>query len=183
MEHPDEPRPAATPPDAEYAMSLDEVAERYARAGHPRTLRTLQRYCASGHLDCQKVETMWGDKYMVTSRSIDRHIAQIEEMAPTIGRDLSRPAAAADVVNPSDEHSEPPVPTGSDTPRPDATESRYVAALESENQFLRNQISVKDDQIQDLTQRAHETNSLIAGLQRMLTPLLGKGERDEQREL
>src|SRR5438552_1796047 len=36
------------------------------------------------------------------------------------------------------------------------------------------QIGVKDDQIKDLTERARETNHLIAGLQKMLTPLLGR---------
>jgi hypothetical protein len=50
----------------------------------------------------------------------------------------------------------------------------YVERLESENDFLRKQIAVKDDQIKDLTERARETNHLIAGLQKMLTPLLGR---------
>jgi hypothetical protein len=53
-------------------------------------------------------------------------------------------------------------------------ESRYVERLEGENEFLRSQVSVKDVQIKDLTERARETNHLIAGLQRMLTPLLGR---------
>jgi hypothetical protein len=52
--------------------------------------------------------------------------------------------------------------------------SRYVARLEGENEFLRGQVSTKDDQIKDLTERARETNHLIAGLQKMLTPLLGR---------
>ena len=52
--------------------------------------------------------------------------------------------------------------------------SRYVARLEGENGFLREQITVKDVQIKDLTERARETNHLIAGLQKMLTPLLGR---------
>jgi hypothetical protein len=38
----------------------------------------------------------------------------------------------------------------------------------------RQQIGVKDEQIKDLTERARETNHLIAGLQKMLTPLLGR---------
>jgi hypothetical protein len=50
--------------------------------------------------------------------------------------------------------------------------SRYVTRLEGENEFLRGQIGTKDDQIKDLTERARETNHLIAGLQKMLTPLL-----------
>jgi hypothetical protein len=50
-----------------------------------------------------------------------------------------------------------------------------VQLLKSENAFLRGQVAVKDEQIKDLTERARETNHLIGGLQRMLTPLLGRG--------
>ena len=39
---------------------------------------------------------------------------------------------------------------------------------------MRQQIGVKDEQIKDLTERAREANHLIAGLQKMLTPLLGR---------
>jgi hypothetical protein len=41
---------------------------------------------------------------------------------------------------------------------------------------LRGQISVKDNTIAALLERDRETNHLIAGLQRMLTPLLGRSE-------
>ena len=58
--------------------------------------------------------------------------------------------------------------------------SRYVARLERENGFLRGQITVKDEQIKDLTERARETNHLIAGLQKMLTPLLGRPRGDDR---
>ncbi len=63
-------------------------------------------------------------------------------------------------------------PTNPDQSRPVATE--YIGRIESENDFLRQQIGVKDEQIKDLTERARETNHLIAGLQKMLTPLLGR---------
>ena len=52
-------------------------------------------------------------------------------------------------------------------------ESRYVGALERENEFLRGQVLVKDTQIKEMTERARETNVLIGGLQKMLSPLLG----------
>jgi hypothetical protein len=65
----DQPRLAATGNDTDYTLSLDDVAARYAAAGHARTLRTLQRYCASGHLDSQKIATATGDKYLVTPQS------------------------------------------------------------------------------------------------------------------
>ena len=63
----------------------------------------------------------------------------------------------------------------------DATMSRYVARLEGENEFLRGQITVKDGQIKEMTERARETNVLIAGLQKMLTPLLGRPASSDDR--
>ena len=90
-------RQDATDNDTDFSLSLEEVAERYERAGHPRTLRSLQRYCASGHLDARKIATTMGDKYLVTPQSVARHIAQIEEFsqldAVATGRDMSRPVA------------------------------------------------------------------------------------------
>jgi len=78
-------RPDATGPDYEYSLSIEAVADRYAAAGFPRTIRTLQRYCASGHIDAQKVATALGDKYFVAPYSVTRHLAQIAEMAQLTG--------------------------------------------------------------------------------------------------
>ena len=44
-------RPVATSPDSDFTLTIDEALERYARAGLPRTPRSVQRYCAKGHLD------------------------------------------------------------------------------------------------------------------------------------
>jgi hypothetical protein len=74
-------RPDATGPDYEYSLPIEAVADRYEAAGFPRTIRTLQRYCASKHLDSQKVATALGDKYFVAPYSVTRHLAQIAEMA------------------------------------------------------------------------------------------------------
>ena len=69
----------------------------------------------------------------------------------------------------------PPVAaaTSPDLSRQVATDDRYVARLEGEVDFLRGQISTKDLQIKELTERSRETNVLIGGLQRLLAPLLG----------
>lgn len=181
----DTPRPVATNDDSEFSLTIQEVAARYEQAGYPRTIRTLQRYCKSGHLDALKKPTLLGDMYLVTPHSVDRHIAQIGQMESATlvatGRDEPRSAATsvADQHKAIGEHEEDA--TSDDTSRPVATnapdESRYVVRLESENEFLRGQVAVKDTQIKDLTERARETNHLIAGLQKMLSPLLGSGER------
>jgi hypothetical protein len=166
---PDQPRPVATRPDSDFSLSIDEALERYDHAGHPRTPRSVQRYCAKGHLQCRLVETGFGEKYLIAPDSVDKHIAYIEEVTPATGRATSRPVATSRTI----EHNENQPPQ---EPRQDATSpnlSRYAARVEGENEFLRQQISVKDEQIKDLTERARETNHLIAGLQKMLTPLLG----------
>jgi hypothetical protein len=173
-------RPVATSPDSDFTLTIDEALEQYARAGLPRTPRSLQRYCAKGHLDCRRMETPFGEKYMISPTSVAKHIAYIEEVRPVAtGRDEPRHAATG--VAPEESHDErPKEPTTTpDTSR--QVETAYVEQLQKrldekdgEIVFLRSEVAVKNDQIKDLTERARETNHLIAGLQKMLTPLLGR---------
>src|SRR5437868_4328330 len=171
----DQSRLVATSPNSEYSLSIDEAAARYEHAGHPRTDRSIQRYCAKGHLDCRRIETQFGEKYLITETSVAKHIAYIEEVRPVAtSRDVPRQVATTDMQTESRFEERQGATTEPDLSRPVATQ--YVARLESENEFLRGQIGVKDDQIKDLTERARETNHLIAGLQKMLTPLLGRSQ-------
>src|SRR5450631_801780 len=90
----DQSRPVATTPDSDFILSIDDALERYARAGLPRTPRSIQRYCAKGHLDCRRIETSFGERYLISPASVDKHIAYIEEVRPVaIGRDESRQVA------------------------------------------------------------------------------------------
>jgi hypothetical protein len=176
---PEQPRPAAPTDEHGFLLSVEEAADRYAASGHPRTIRAIQKYCGRGDLECQKVETTYGERYLITPASIDRHIAMIVERSHATGREQPRPAANVRVPEVLERSDEQPVTPGREQPRTDA----YVQRLESENEFLRGQIGVKDDQIKDLTERARETNHLIAGLQKMLTPLLGRAENTSGGEM
>ena len=172
----DQSRPVATAPDSEFTLTIEEAALRYEHAGHPRTDRSVQRYCAKGHLDCRRIETPFGDKYLITPASVAKHIAYIEEVRPsTTGRDVPRPVATDVAAEVKPDELRQQTSTSPDLSRHVAT--AYVDRVESENIFLRQQIGVKDEQIKDLTERARETNHLIAGLQRMLSPLLGTPEQ------
>jgi hypothetical protein len=178
----DTSRPVATSDDGEFTLTIEEALERYARAGLPRTPRSIQRYCAKGHLDCRRVETSFGEKYLISPASIDKHIAYIEEVRPVAtGRDVPRQVATSNEDDAARTPTAERFPASADVPRQVATPSEYVEQLEKrlfekdgEIVFLRSEISVKNDQIKDLTERARETNHLIAGLQKMLTPLLGR---------
>jgi hypothetical protein len=176
-------RLVATSDDSDFTLTIDEALERYARAGLPRTPRSIQRYCAKGHLQCRLIETEFGEKYLIAPASVDKHIAYIEEvrLAATssdlsrhaaTSRDTSRPVATAVAPGESPDEPRQEAPTGNDKSRPVAT--AYVERLESENEFLRGQIGVKDKTIEALLERDRETNHLVAGLQKMLAPLLGR---------
>ncbi len=183
----EQPRPAANTDEHTFLLSVEEAADRYAAAGHPRTIRAIQKYCGRGDLECQKVETTYGERYLITPASVDRHIAMIIERSQASIRERTRTdAPVREQPRPTTPiRIEEPFPTapaehsahGSEQPRPAAnTDDRYVKLLENENEFLRGQVTTKDAQIKELTERSRETNILIGGLQKMLSPLLGRGE-------
>jgi hypothetical protein len=181
-----------------YTLSLEETALRFAEAGLPRNIRSLQRYCAAGRLDCIKEETVSGLAYFVDPDSVERAITQLAQLHGitdevrhgTTVHDMSHHVVAEDQTRMVD-----------DTPRPSAANrdndapenqerqspsqpdvSELVALIKEENRFLRDQIGVKDTQIAALLERDKETNFLIRGLQTMLSPLLGSGERRDPTE-
>jgi hypothetical protein len=50
-------RPVETQRDmTRYSLTAELASLRFARAGVPRSPRTVMRYCSSGHLDCVKVD-------------------------------------------------------------------------------------------------------------------------------
>ena len=198
-------RQGATAPDSEYTLTIDEALERYDRAGRPRTARSVQRYCAKGHLDCRRIETPFGEKYMISPDSVSKHIAYIEEVNPAAtGHDMSRRVGADAGLETGDDaprqhaptspdmsrqdavpvaaenegdHQRQPTTTSGDAPRQGATTpdlaERYIGRLEGEVAFLREELTTKNAQIRELTERSRETNVLIGGLQRLLAPMLG----------
>jgi hypothetical protein len=170
-------------PDHQYTLPIEQVAELYAKAGHPRTPRAIQKYCALSKLDCHKVETETGEKYLVASYSVDRHIAYIKEVRTVAnGRDQTRPDANVRTMenNGSEGTSGREQSQTGEAVRP--SEDRYVNLLEKENEFLRSQVSVKDTQIEALLERDKETNTLMHRLQAILAPLLVAPKHKEPME-
>lgn len=170
MIHP--PRPAAPTDEHGYLLSVEEAADRYAAAGHPRTIRAIQKYCRRGDLESQKVETTYGERYLITPASIDRHIAMIMERSQAAGIERPRSDAAVRSGDSSKKSALELAEAVREQPRSDASDfqDRYVAHLEKENQFLREQNTV-------LLERVKETNILTGRLQEMLTPLLPAPDR------
>jgi hypothetical protein len=135
-----EARPGAPVPEQEFTLTVDEVAELYAQAGLARPIRRIQKYCARGDLDCRKVETLSGEKYLITPISVERHIALIAQTQGASGRDQTRPGTPPGAEEQRHEtDAEEPAPSGAPT-RPDAPsvseisifEHPYVKRLERE---------------------------------------------------
>jgi hypothetical protein len=164
----------------QYTLSIDQAAERYAQAGLPRTPRAIQKYCALGKLDCHKIETETGEKYLVAPYSVERHIAYINEVrTDATNRDQSRTDANVRAGENNEIPSSEQARTAANSPDQSRTDAnvrdhneRYMQRLENENQFLRTQVEKKDEQISALLERDKETNTLIHRLQAMLAPLL-----------
>jgi hypothetical protein len=180
-------RPVATTLDTDYSLTIEQVADRYAKAGHPRTIRSLQRYCAKGHLNAQKKETaLGGEIYLITPQSVARHIAQIEELnagdTVAIGHDASRPVATDGAAAPSAPIPSAAAATLDDTSRLVARVERELEQARDERDFLREQIDRKDKTIEALIERDRETNFLIRGLQDLI-PRLGMGRSEPPQTL
>jgi hypothetical protein len=135
---PDAPaRPAAPLEESAYTVSIEAAADRYAEAAFPRPIRRLQKYCARGDLECRKVETASGEKYLITPESIERHIAYIKE---TAGRAQARPGASGRTTETSQETDLKGDASEHAPTRPDASHSMdlnifehpYVKRLEKE---------------------------------------------------
>ena len=174
----EQPRPDANADERAYTLTIDEALLRYEAAGHGRTARALQKYCARGDLDCIKEDTEYGQRYRITPASVARHLEQIEQVSQAKGRDQSRTDASVRPPEAEQQHEKKDEPTVREQPRPDANDARFVVQLESENAFLRDQIARKDhqieardNQIEAMIERDRETNILIKGLQERIPQL------------
>ena len=198
---PDKSRPTAT----EYPLTLDDVSHLFDEAGLPRNVRTLQRYCAAGRLDCIKEETATGLAYFVDPVSVERAIKQLAQLHG-LTDEVRHGATSEEMPHHVAQVTEPL--TTPDTPRPSAADrdnvieiilgatecarARQVGlgrsarkgerALREQKDFYRNQVEVKDTQIAALLERDKETNYLVRGLQTMLAPLLGRGGNADHRQ-
>ena len=179
----EQPRPAANGDEQAYTLTVEEAAALYETAGHARTMRAIQKYCARGDLDSIREQTTYGERFRITPTSVHRHIEQIEQLSQAHIRERPRPDAAVRIEDAEGESEKNDSASVREQPRPDATTDRYVIQLESENSFLREQINRKDHQIEQrdtqiesMIERDRETNILIEQLQRRI-PMLPQPER------
>lgn len=109
-----------------------------------------------------------------------RNLAVPHETPPDIARPPeTRPDAEAQKGSAATPISAQPDATIGST-APHASTERYITRLETEVDFLRSEINTKNAQLAEMSERNRETNILVQGLQRMLSPLLGSGKRQDE---
>jgi hypothetical protein len=133
--------------------------------GIPRIRRTVQRYCSNGTLDAHRFTIPYGEKYLITPESLERHIQYILEarsatadhgqprldeapVAPEksndVGAQVGDPVQESTMVS----HGQPwPAMASAEPVAPAVTPIEIVEMLKGENKFLKDQIAVKDAQL------------------------------------
>lgn len=160
----DQPRPAPASRDSEFSLSIDDVIALYADADLPRDRRTIQRYCAAGKLDCRKVEIPYGDQYVITPASVERHIAYIKEVRQAqVSRGEPRLVATGRTEKSTASAEPRQLATGPGEPRltvVDIFEHPYVKRLEGEvdrlNDKYEQQVRRTEEVLQDANKRLVE---------------------------
>lgn len=173
-----------------HTMSLKEVEAQLLIAGVPRSHRHIVRLCKSGAFEAAKRPGGSGDEWYIAAQSVPKVIGDLRAIEEARERHSQTQHTASDHVAP-----EKPNNDNADTARQSAPEhatsgpknmeegsptqpdaSRYVALLERDNEFLREQVSKKDEQISDLSNRFSETQILLGAMQKMLAPMLGQSD-------
>jgi len=173
-----------------HTMSLKEVEAQLLAAGVPRSHRHIVRLCKSGAFDADKRPGGSGDEWFVAPQSVPKVIGDLRAIEEARARHSVPQHAMSGHVTPMKSNSSSTDAARHDAPQRAASEtetreeesvtlhdtSRYVSLLERDNEFLRDQVKKKDEQISDLSNRFSETQTLLGAMQRMFAPLLGQAD-------
>ena len=175
-------------------VTLDVVSSRFIIAGLPRSMRTLQRYCANGTLDCVKEATETGDTYFVVEQSIGPAITALSQLHDA--KDKHRHGATDRATTSHDEQiNERQIYDDKDGHSPTATDkdaqqyqgrhtptnhgtTTHVAQLEArleekdaEIEFLREELIDRRGQISDMKGIIDGQNQLLETIQTNVAPI------------
>jgi len=85
---------------ARHSLTTAQAAEVFAELGVPRSKRSVQRFCESGHLDFVAVKGPRGDEFFISRQSVERYaeeLRQIDAIA-TIGDEARHDAPQRDAA-------------------------------------------------------------------------------------
>ena len=172
-----------------YSLTIPEVQALFDRAGLPRTVRSISRYCDRKTLDAIKVDGPSGPQWMVSSQSVDRAIEELKRvhsMSDTASQGQPGPGVSDEQTQPISTKTGPdtvsPGPTQTDRVEPETqdrgVDPRYLEQLETRIRekdevigILKNELVHRNEEIERRAEREKETNFLIRGLQNLVLQL------------
>ena len=173
-----------------HTLSVSDVGAALTAAGVPRSQRSIVRYCETAMLDAVKVPGPTGPQWYVSPASLPKAIGDLKQWEEQRARqspsklDMADPVAVEVAPNsntatashgaPQPAVADKEISQNESETQPDT--ARYVALLERDNDFLREQVTKKDEQITDLSKRFGETQTLLGAMQRMFAPFLGQAD-------
>lgn len=158
-----------------YALDLYQAASLFDQAGLPRNRRSLARYCTNNKLDCEKLETLYGEEWRVDEQSVHRLIAQLRQQESLTSHDLTRPGlpghASEILEKPDQTHAR------QDQPQPDKTGDQNI-----DHRPQQGEVSAGQAETQPVIEK--EPSALITQYKKRLEDKDGEIEfyRDELKE-
>ena len=197
-------RPEQDDDQLSHTLTVHEVSERLAAAGVPRSERQIKRYCESSFLDAKKVPGPTGNQWFVAPAGLPKLIGDLQQWQMQHGgHSQTRPAPSGNVMQEKSTHTNTDMPGHGrpqqatadeenkiDSATTEPVTSGYVTQLERRLEekddvigLLKGQLTIKDKQLGDLSDRFTslsdrfaDTQKLIGAMQRMFAPLLGQGD-------
>ena len=175
------PAPVAVLADAlDYTLTVPQARELFlSRQRKVPAPRTLQGYCAEAKIAGQKIHTTTGVEWLINAASLDRFI-ESQQVITSAPPPLPAPHAPQQVEKPLNDAPATSAISAARgaSPAPVAEAGiemlkKEIGYLERENAILREQVTMKDDQIK-------QGNILTLGLQRMVQQLTGGRPNDQQ---
>ncbi len=170
---------AAERDQARHTLSAEETSVIFADAGVPRSVRTVQRYCKKGHLDCITIDTEISEKYLIERNSVERRIKELQQLDRIL-------RSTVDATSREETRHDAP---GHATSRHDRSEntSTKSAELEQENlqltidraakeQVINHLVKERKEQVAQLTEQGRQIGILETRLKQIEAP------RDQARE-
>ena len=166
-----------------YSMELPSVMKKFAEAGVPRSIRTLQRYCENGSLDARKYDVELGETWFVNADSVQTRIDEIKQHAAIASNDdtptprQTNDAMTAGTLSRENENEVPPSIDVEQRQKADDTEwrpekieerhmtsdddTKYVSLPVAVLDVLTAQLEAKDDQIKIRDEQLNEAGKLM----------------------
>lgn len=135
-------------------VSVDEAEFLFEMAGVPRNERTIRRYCDDQMLNCFKVDTKHGRRWMIDRPSAEKYIIQLQQAQEASGR--SRPDL------PGRHQLTPAVPGYDHIEEISKSKDDTISFLKEELHAKNVQLERKDAHIDELTKTIAEVNGTAA---------------------